>query len=100
VKYHCKKFNLFSKDIDKEIGQLNKIINKEYTSSCPVKYASKQYPTWWNKELAKLWKNSRNVFNQCYASKIWQPYKDSLKAYEQALYKTKNNSWAKYCEAI
>jgi len=59
VKSKFKKENLFTKDIDEEIGQLKKIFNKAYTSSCPVMYARKQYPPWWNQELAKLRKNSR-----------------------------------------
>jgi len=34
------------------------------------------------------------------ASKVWQPYKDILSKYKQALLKAKKNSWIEYCESL
>jgi len=80
--------------IDEEVEKLNNILNKAIISSCQVSYARKQYPPWWNQELAELRKISRKTFNQSCASKVWQPYKDALKAIKLALYKAKKESWA------
>ncbi|KAL1448474.1 hypothetical protein WDU94_005530 [Cyamophila willieti] len=88
-------------DLDKVSSDLREALITAYKSSCPLKrkLATRKVP-WWNKELEKLRKLSRRLFNRAKRSGEWEQHKEALTKYNLELRKSKRRTWRSFCEGI
>lgn len=86
--------------LDKMAESLENAMSAAFMKSCPVIRSKKVYPKWWNRDLSELRKKTRKVFNECYISKSWAPYKMVQREYKQAIRRAKKVSWEHFCESI
>lgn len=83
-------------ELEKQVINFENSMNTAFNVSCP----NKSFPPWWNEDLSNLKKNTRAIFNICHKYKFYQPYKDYLKVYKQAIASSKRQTRQDYCHPV
>ena len=88
-------------DLDLVSSNLNNLMLSAYEKSCPTKRkcGTRNVP-WWNRELEKLRKTSRKLFNRAKRTGEWDLYKQALNNYNREIRRSKRISWRSFCEGI
>jgi len=88
-----------SDDLDGAADRLQKVIQDAMDVACPPKAATLVRPnSWWNKELDRLRKELRKLYNVRYNNQCKNAlYKGKLTLYRQAIARAKKISWRAFC---
>ena len=88
-------------DLELVSSNLNCLLLSAYEKSCPLKRqrVTRSVP-WWNKELERLRKHTRKLFNRAKQSGEWDLYKQALNNYNREIRRSKRITWRSFCEGI
>ncbi|XP_073831537.1 uncharacterized protein [Musca autumnalis] len=91
-------------EVEKAVNHVTSIMVDSYEASCPRTYPGKRcQPVWWDKNLAKLRKTSRKLYNKANETKLstdWDAYKEAFNKYNSEIKKAKRKSWVCFSEPI
>lgn len=88
-------------DLDNVADNLTRAIIDAYHSSSPqVRVSGTRDVPWWTSILETKRKTVRKLFNRAKRTDDWATYRTALTHYNEALRKSKRDSWRTFCEKI
>ena len=83
------------------VDQLQQAIFQSYYRNCKVTVSnSPRLVHWWSKEISRLRRYCRKLFNGAKKNGDWDTYKSALTKYNKAIRDAKRNSWRQFCDEI
>lgn len=90
--------------VNEKVNFVTDLLYRCFIDSCPLTFPGKRrQPVWWSKDLAKLRKATRKLFNRAKRTKTdedWMIYKSSFNKFKGDIRKAKRAAWISFCETI
>ncbi|KAL1446432.1 hypothetical protein WDU94_012296 [Cyamophila willieti] len=87
-------------DIELVSDNLQEAIQTSYETSCPLVKGVSKKVRWWTKELTRIRKETRKLFNLAKRTGDWDTYYRSLTKYNKEVRKAKRTDWRNYCQEV